>query len=133
MTGSVDGGGSEAGAINTCATGVVSEGNTQLKAGAARTQFDVDGGGVKVGVMSDSYDTNAGASTHAAGDVATGDLPGPGNPCGRTNPVQVLDDSFAGTRIDEGRAMLQIVHDIAPGSPLAFATASISQTSFADN
>ncbi len=34
---------------------------------------------------------------------------------------------------DEGRAMLQIVHDVAPGSPLAFATADVSEGQFATN
>ncbi len=126
MTGSTEGGGAEGGTINTCSTGVVTEGDVQLKAAAARTQFDVDGTGVKVGMMSDSYNALGGE----AGDVTTGDLPGAGNPCGRTTPVQVLQD-FGGA--DEGRAMLQIVHDLAPGASLAFATALISQTSFADN
>lgn len=119
------------GAINTCATGVVSEGNTQLNAGAARSQFDVDGSGVKVGVLSDSYDTRAAATTHAADDVGTANLPGAANPCGRTEPVQVIADSPG--QSDEGRAMLQIVHDIAPGASLAFATAQGGQTVFADN
>jgi hypothetical protein len=128
MVGSVDGG--DAGAINTCQTGVVSEGNSQLKADAAKTQFDVDGTGVKVGVLSDSYDTNAGATKHAADDIASADLPGGANPCGRTGPVEVIAD-LAGK--DEGRAMLQIVHDIAPGASLAFATANPTQTAMADN
>jgi hypothetical protein len=132
MVGSVDGpDGAAPGLINTCQTGVVTEGNTQLKAGAARTQFDVDGTGVKVGILSDSYDTNAGATKHAADDVASGDLPGAANPCGRTTPVKVLQDDPA--QGDEGRAMLQIVHDIAPGADLDFATAFLGQTSFADN
>jgi hypothetical protein len=132
MTGAIDDASADAGALNTCATGVVSEGNTQLRAGTAKTQFDVDGSGVKVGVLSDSYDTNAGASTHAADDVASADLPGVGNPCGRTEPVQVVDDS-AGPQGDEGRAMLQIVHDIAPGASLAFATAFTGETNYANN
>ncbi len=131
MTGALDDGDGHSGAINTCQTGVVSEGNTQLRAGVARTQFDVDGSGVKVGVLSDSFDTNAGTTTHAADDIATGDIPGVGNPCGRTGPVEVIADFATGN--DEGRAMLQIVHDIAPGASLAFATANPTQTAFADN
>lgn len=139
MTGAApDGGDSDVGAINTCPTGVISEGDTQMKAGAARTQFDVDGTGVDVGVLSDSYNRRADLATTANGDIASGDLPGPGNPCGRTEPVDVLDDSApdpptSATVGDEGRAMLQIVHDLAPGAGLKFATAFTGQTAFAAN
>jgi hypothetical protein len=119
-------------ALNTCHGSVTSEGDSQLNAADARGAMDVDGAGVKVGVLSDSYDRDATASTHASNDVASGDLPGSGNPCGHGAPVQVLDDSVADGE-DEGRAMLQDVHDIAPGASLAFAQATGSQTSAADN
>ena len=89
------------------------------------------GAGISVGVMSDSYDTNPTASTRASVDVATGDLPGPGNPNGNTQPVVIVDDPLQGT--DEGRGMAQIVHDMAPGARLGVATASAGQVSFADN
>src|SRR5436190_312067 len=36
-------------------------------------------------------------------------------------------------RADEGAAMMEIVHDVAPGADLMFATAFISEASFADN
>ena len=90
----------------------------------------VDGSGITVGVMSDSYDTNA-APNSAAGDIATGDLPGAGNPFGNTEPVVLIQDSPAGT--DEGRAMLQIVHDLAPKARLGFATANGGEVNFANN
>jgi len=90
----------------------------------------VDGSGITVGVMSDSYDTNL-APNSAALDISTGDLPGSGNPLGNTQPVVVLQDSPA--RTDEGRAMLQIVHDIAPKAKLGFATAQGGPLNFADN
>ncbi len=129
-----DGPASAAGSNNTCATGnATSEATTQLNAVAARNLYDIDGSGVKVGILSDSYDLRGAAATHAAGDVAAGDLPGPGNPCGRTTPVQVLDDGSVFSKADEGRAMLQAVHDVAPGASLAFATAENSDTSFAGN
>ena len=111
---------------------VTSEGDADLKAANARTAYGVDGTGVTVGVLSDSYDTNpAGAATNATQDVASGDLPGTGNPLGHTTPVNVIDDSQPGK--DEGRAMLQTVADMAPGASLAFATADGGQTSFANN
>jgi hypothetical protein len=91
---------------------------------------DVDGDGITIGVMSDSYDTNA-APNSAAADIATGDLPGAGNPFGNTEPVVVLQDSPDDS--DEGRAMLQIVHDLAPKARLGFATANGGQVNFANN
>ncbi len=90
----------------------------------------VDGEGITVGVMSDSYDTRASAITHAADDVASGDLPGPGNPV-NSQPVVVLQDWPASS--DEGRGMLQIVHDLAPKARLGFATANGGEVGFASN
>ena len=89
----------------------------------------VDGSGITVGVMSDSYDTKP-TGIGAADDVATGDLPGPGNPV-NSQPVVVLEDFANGT--DEGRAMLQIVHDMAPKARLGFATANTGEVGFANN
>jgi hypothetical protein len=89
---------------------------------ASPTGFD--GTGVKVGVLSDSYAQNTSLATTAAQDIANGDLPAAG--------VSVLAEGPSGST-DEGRAMLQIVHDVAPGASLAFATASNGETSFANN
>jgi len=80
---------------------VSSQGDTIHRANIARQSFGVSGAGVKVGVLSDSVD---GLDTA----VASGDLPA---------GVQVLQ---AGTGLGEGTAMLEIVHDLAPGAPLAF-------------
>jgi subtilisin family serine protease len=112
---------------------VVSEGDTQLRAARARERFGVDGSGVTVGVLSGSYDVETATQLNAADDIAAGDLPGTGNPCGYTTPVQVLAESRVGVGRDEGRAMLQIVHDMAPRAALAFATASDGLYAFADN
>ena len=100
----------------TCGS-VNSEGDTQLRAAEARSDFGVDGTGVTVGILSDSFDTDSGAPTHAADDVASGDLPGAGNPCGYTAPVSVCKacDFFSPESADEGRGMAQIVHDPRPG------------------
>jgi hypothetical protein len=119
----------------TGCTGIVSEGDSQLGAAAARAAFGVDGSGVTVGILSDSFDQDTGAPTHAAQDVAGGDLPGPGNPCGYPTPVDQLESfiPFEPGELpgDEGRAMAQIVHDLAPASPLAFASAFNGELAFA--
>lgn len=88
------------------------------------------GAGITVGVMSDSYDTKT-TGLHAANDVLSGDLPGAGNPLGNSQPVVVLVDQAGGS--DEGRAMAQIVHDLAPGAKLCFATAYNTPVEFANN
>ncbi len=114
----------------------ISAGDAQLRAALARANYGVDGSGVKVGVLSNSYDQNASAVTHAADDIASGDLPGAGNPCGRLTPVSVISNSLSihpTENTDEGRAMLQIVHDLAPGATLGFASGSNGIYGFADN
>jgi hypothetical protein len=90
------------------------------------------GAGITIGVMSDSFDTSPSTTDGYLADQLTGDLPGPSNIAGRSLPVVVLDDSISGGT-DEGRAMAQIVHDMAPGARLGFATASTGQVSFANN
>lgn len=117
----------------------ISGGALELRTAAVNAQ-GFDGTGITVGALSDSYDQATSdvdgnpLTIHAAQDVATDDLPGTGNPNGNTDPVVVLEDSPPDPSVfDEGRAMLQIVHDIAPKAKLAFATAFVSDTDFANN
>ncbi|MGN6558480.1 MAG: S8 family serine peptidase [Solirubrobacterales bacterium] len=118
---------------------VISEGVAQINAKAAREAFPgLDGEGVTVGVLSDSYDKASGTATHAPEDVETADLPGLANPCSeQKTPVDVrqdLEPTPPGLKAtDEGRAMLQIVHDVAPDANLAFATAFLGETAFAES
>ncbi len=110
--------------------GVVQHRVDQLPAG-------IDGSGITVGALSDSYDVavNSVAGgpilTRAAQDIATGDLPGPANP-NNTQPVVVIQEGTS-ANTDEGRGMLQIIHDLAPQSKLCFATANGGQVNFANN
>ncbi len=107
---------------------VTSLGDAAQQSDNARSAFGVDGAGIKIGVMSDSYNLKGFADT----DIRNGDLPGPGNPDGNILPVDVLKDypsDDIGSRFsytDEGRAMLQIIHDVAPRAEVAFRTGVIS-------
>jgi hypothetical protein len=133
----------------TCPQGaVVSEGDRQLEAARARNDFGSDGAGVTVGILSDSFNQWKGAPASEPSDVATGDLPGPGNPCGFERPVKVVTPFIPGAYpepgeepenppepgeegADEGRGMAQIVHDLAPGADIDFASAFNGELAFA--
>jgi subtilisin family serine protease len=110
---------------------VLSQGDRSLRSNLARRESGVSGRGIRIGVLSDSYDCAPGAFepggpfTRAAQDKANGDLP---------RDVLVLKDLAAAPSddcSDEGRAMMQLIHDVAPGAPLAFYTAFESQEDFA--
>lgn len=95
-----------------------------LNVSEARDAFGVDGSGITIGILSDSFDVLGGY----ADDIASGDLP---------DDVLVLQDFFTlnamGNPIgtDEGRAMAQLIADIAPGADLAFHTAFGGVATFA--
>ena len=93
-----------------------SQGDRAMRADEARALFGVDGSGITVGTLSDSFDALGGA----AGDVISGDLPA---------GIVVLDITAGGT--DEGRAMMQLIHDAAPGASQAFHSAFNGQADFA--
>jgi len=80
----------------------------------------IDGTGVTVGVLSDSA-----LPARVAALIASGDLPA------TTTVLPGMQGPANGS--DEGAAMMEIVHDVAPGANLLFATAFISEASFADN
>jgi hypothetical protein len=85
---------------------VTSAGDGVLRAAEARATFGIDGSGVRVGIISDSFGDFQTA-------VTSGDLP---------SDVIILPggDVFSGT--NEGRAMAEIIHDLAPGATLLFYT-----------
>ncbi len=97
---------------------------------------NLDGTGLSIGVMSDSYNSQPsmeGGYTTAQQDVLTGDLPGTGNMV-NAQPVVVLQDfSSPPNATNEGRAMCQIVHDMAPKARIGFATADVGELGFANN
>jgi hypothetical protein len=92
----------------------------QLLQALGDSGLSVNGSGIKVGVLSDSFNDLGGA----AGDEADGALPAAAD-------IDVIKDLASGGT-DEGRAMMQIIHEIAPGASLAFYTAFDSEQDFAD-
>ncbi len=80
---------------------VSSAGDVLLHAAELRNASGLSGAGIRVGVISDGVD-------HLRSAQASGDLPA---------GVMVLRNEVGG---DEGTAMLEIVHDIAPGASLVF-------------
>ena len=107
---------------------VTSEGDRALRSDVARKQFNVDGSGITIGVISDSFD----AYQSEQADIISGDLPGQKNPDGYNRAVRVLKDETNFKFVsDEGRAMLQIIHDVAPGARLLFHRSGGTETDFA--
>lgn len=108
---------------------VHSEADTSHSVYQVREQQDLAGAGQKICALSDSYNQDSSTSTTAEDDVASGDLPGAENPEGHTTPIDVREDTD-GT--DEGRAMLQLIHDLAPEAELGFHTAAGGVAAFAE-
>jgi hypothetical protein len=128
---------------------VVSQGDAILQAAQARSQFGVDGTGIRLGVISDGiggiFDPTS-CSTEVPNPIQTGDLPSATPTC--TNGVLtsmnggITAQSFPSSSPNlqppaadtasgvaaEGTAMLEIVHDLAPGAKLYFANAADGST-----
>jgi len=130
---------------------ITSQGDFAQGTSMLRTTYPtLTGSGVTVGILSDSYNCYAvyaaggtppasglngyasnGFLADAATDAASGDLPA---------SVSVLNEASCASYgapyflpfSDEGRAMLQVVHDIAPGAGLAFHTAGPTEADFAN-
>jgi hypothetical protein len=98
----------------------VSQGDKAMLADVARAKYGLSGSGIRVGILSDSFNT-AYATDQIAPSQAAGELP---------LDVQILSDTGGGA--DEGRAMAEIVHDVAPGASIAFYTAFNGEADFAN-
>lgn len=103
---------------------VTSQGSDALRAPQARQAFKVDGSGVRVGSLSDSYNCRFNPATTAEDDQANGDLP--------ADVIVLKDLAPCPAGSDEGRAMMQHIHDVAPGASQAFHTAFDGEADFAN-
>lgn len=116
---------------STAIGATTSQGDVSLFADSLRDVSILKGDGVKIGVLSDSYDNHESIpDTRASDDIQSGDLPGAANPNGYSTPVEELNDEVEAS--DEGRAMMQIIHDVAPGADMAFHTAFQGLAGFAE-
>jgi hypothetical protein len=95
----------------------------QVRQAVNGTALPTTGAGVMVGVMSDSFNYLGGA----AQDEADGKLP----PAADVLVLQDLPNPSSSPGSDEGRAMMQIVHDVARGAKLAFYTAGLDPRNMA--
>ncbi|MGB8854057.1 MAG: S8 family serine peptidase [Pirellulales bacterium] len=101
---------------------VANQADRILKTDVVRRTYGIDGSGITIGVLSDSVSRVGNGLTDSQ---QIGELP---------DSVNVLQDGPEGDSTDEGRAMLELIHDIAPGASLAFATAfEGGQLGFAEN
>ena len=93
---------------------VNSEGDVVMRSDDVREDQDLgfDGTGVRIGVISDGVDS-------IDASQATGDLPSD----------VIINPSLPGSG-DEGTALLEIIHDIAPGAELAFSEGFSSSATF---
>ncbi len=107
---------------------VTTQGDRSMRTDEVRDNLGVDGRGVRVGILSDSFECLQGPLfegnpfTTVTQDITNDDLP---------PDVVILSDSTSEDCTDEGRAILQLVHDVAPGAAGAFHTASNGQADFA--
>ena len=113
-----------------------SEATRSMLVDEARSLFGFDGTGTKVCVLSTTFDcagVDITRNTNATQDILLGDLP----PLDRMDIIRDIgpdDPPFASPACnDEGRAMMQLIHDIAPGADLGFDTALLGLSAFADS
>lgn len=84
---------------------------TATRSTQATEIYGVTGADVTVGVISDSFNAAGGL----AQDISDGALP---------TAVSVVTDIGSAGETDEGRAMAQLIHDIAPDAAIAYASPS---------
>jgi hypothetical protein len=84
----------------------------------AATGVALNGAGLKIGILSDSFNLNGGE----AADIADGDLPAASN-------IHIIKEGTSGD--DEGRALAQLIHSIAPDAQIYFYSGLTSESDFA--
>jgi subtilisin-like proprotein convertase family protein len=98
-----------------------SQGDAAHRSNVVRDTFGADGAGIKIGVLSDT-------PRYLEQSQANGNLP---------RDVTIVPGQSGATAtapgVGEGTAMMEIIHDVAPGAKLFYATALGGQANFANN
>ena len=89
---------------------VTSQGIVAMRSLGLGYLHDGDGTGIRIGVMSDSFNCHGGEQA----DIASGDLP--------DNVIVLQEMTDCINASDEGRALIQIIYDIAKGAEFIFAS-----------
>jgi hypothetical protein len=84
----------------------------------AATGVTLDGAGLKIGILSDSFNLHGGE----ASAIAEGYLP-------PASQIDIIKEGSSGN--DEGQAMAELIHQIAPAATIYFYTATDSEADFA--
>lgn len=115
----------------TSAGSVQTQVDETMAVAPTRGAFDVDGTGVRIGLLSNSISNRHGGSLIGEGcqRILTGSAP---QNSGDLPPEVVVIDPGTGGN-DEGAGMAEIVHDLAPGAALLFASAFPDEATFAEN
>ena len=109
--------------VSTNTGSVTSKGDAAAFANKVRSTLNcagksIDGTGITVGVLSDSFSCKG-----IGAGQATNDIPS----------VEILEEiSSCATATDEGRAMAEIVYDLAPGAKIKFCSAFNGLAAFAN-
>ena len=114
---------------------VVSQGDASMRAPQARSTYSVDGTGLRIGVISDSLNrTHGGTSLPAYGvGTVTGSVPQLANELPASIRVIDAGPTDLSEVSDEGTGMAEIIHDVAPGAAISFASAFRGYSDFATN
>ena len=97
-------------------TSNLNQADVAMLADVVRTRYDVTGKGIKIGIISTSFNQLGGMQK----DIELGVLPEMNETVGRGKMFNLQHDD--GEATDEGRAMAQLVHSIAPGAELYFSS-----------
>ena len=94
----------------------LNQADVAMLADVVRARYDVTGKGIKIGIISTSFNRLSGMQK----DMELGVLPQMNETVGRGKTFNLQHDD--GEPTDEGRAMAQLVHSIAPGAELYFSS-----------